>query len=424
MTCPRPRVGLGLMAVLLFLATGCGKSEQELAREARDARVIAEVRGRGGETWLCEPGDGVSDWRYIGAVTAIRFHGCDLWETNLADILPADTIESVDFSRCVLGDHHARQLANLPHLRHVYLDDTDVTDEAVRLLCQLPELDLLSLRHCQITDAAAVHLAQAKKLTTLNLETTHVTAAGMAPLTQKLSSARWSTVPSEAIRKSLLRLTRAGFYTAENLIKVRQDGEPLRFYILWRKNCEENPRVMDDLQTLSQAGLLHLRMLNMGFPVFPAGHIDALAELEIQDHDPRTMLFYQTPAEAESSFLQLGSVEKLTLVGSPESGPLLQDLLRFNGLREVSLTRQTIDPHLWRRLTGELNLKSVEFYACTFENIAAFEAVDSIDIQFEKCRADQTTLLLRLAPGAQIDEPAKEQPIRYLKVDPGAPRND
>ncbi|QDU97524.1 hypothetical protein [Lignipirellula cremea] len=399
---------LGLMTGLLIAGTGCGRSEQDLARRARDAKVAAEVHRLGGEVTQVDPEDVADTGLYAGAVAGVSFQCCDLWDSSLAEIVQADTITYVDFRQCSFGDHHARQLASLPRLTTVRLSDTDITDEGVRLLSQLPALEYLDLDRCQISDAAAASLASARNLRHVGLRATYVTPAGIAALAPQLSVAgsQWSTVPSEAVRLAMVRISRMGLFIEDNLSEVRDDGEPLTFDVEWGGQWNQDARVMEHFQTLSQAGLLRIQVDMSSFPAVPDGQLDSIAELVfyVKSYiDPATS---PPAADAVASLSQLGSVEKLTIEASGDLGPLLRELLKLKGLRQVSLSHQAIDPDLWRLLTAERELQQIDFLECTFENIAAFQAIqnDSARIQFKSCPAEQTTELLRVAPQATVGE--------------------
>jgi Leucine-rich repeat (LRR) protein len=116
--------------------------------------------------------------------TAVDLSGCTLTNDELEQILTrAQNIKHLDLSRTNVTDESLRQLwpteddtgtvrtrtSNLPNLKFLLLDDTNITDVGIRILARHTELRGLSLRDTAITDEAALDLAKMPALERISL---------------------------------------------------------------------------------------------------------------------------------------------------------------------------------------------------------------------------------------------------------------
>lgn len=81
-----------------------------------------------------------------------------------------------------LIDSDLRVLADLPALRELQLDHTNITDRSTVHLLGCRNLQVLGLREVNITDASLPHIAKLKQIRELDLWGTRVTSAGLREL--------------------------------------------------------------------------------------------------------------------------------------------------------------------------------------------------------------------------------------------------
>ena len=82
-----------------------------------------------------------------------------------------------------LEDADLQALSDLPSLRELQLDHTNITDRATVYLAGCPRLRVLGFRQVQITDASLPNIAKLTQLRELDLWGTRVTSSGLSALT-------------------------------------------------------------------------------------------------------------------------------------------------------------------------------------------------------------------------------------------------
>jgi Leucine-rich repeat (LRR) protein len=92
----------------------------------------------------------------------------------LGDVSGIESVSSLELGGSkMLTDDGVRHLARLPHLKHLDLSGTAITDRALDVLRHLPELETLSLAMTHVTDAGIAQLSACEKLERVNLSWTH-----------------------------------------------------------------------------------------------------------------------------------------------------------------------------------------------------------------------------------------------------------
>ena len=94
----------------------------------------------------------------------------------------AHSLESLWFDDCPVGDEGIEELARLPKLARVVLNNTHITDAALKHLAAIPRLDWLWLDGTAVTDRGLAHLTAATGLNSLAIRNTAVTDDGILPL--------------------------------------------------------------------------------------------------------------------------------------------------------------------------------------------------------------------------------------------------
>jgi uncharacterized protein (TIGR03067 family) len=141
------------------------------------------------------------------ATATIQRLGGTLWQT---DFDPDKTPDLVAFwLRPALSDADTEKAAGaleqLPRLRTLILDCTQITDKGLAHLTSLTRLTELSLKATRVTDAGLKHLERLTSLKKVNLRLTAVSQRGVVALRKALPRAvieqsRFDELPAEAVR--------------------------------------------------------------------------------------------------------------------------------------------------------------------------------------------------------------------------------
>ena len=95
---------------------------------------------------------------------------------------PRGQVYWVHLEKCRVTDDDLACLADLPHLRRLYLADTEIGDRGLAAVAGLPNLERVSLWKTKVTDAGMAHLARSTNLRVLDLHHTRVGDAGLKRL--------------------------------------------------------------------------------------------------------------------------------------------------------------------------------------------------------------------------------------------------
>jgi len=107
-------------------------------------------------------------------------------DAAVAKLIPvADAIVDLDLGGSRITDAALPNVAKMPRVSRLRLENTTVTDQALAPLKQMPKLESLSLYGCPITDAGLPALAEIPSLKHVYLGATKVTPQGLAALKQK-----------------------------------------------------------------------------------------------------------------------------------------------------------------------------------------------------------------------------------------------
>lgn len=112
----------------------------------------------------------------------LRFYKCSLTPACLGDISALPKLESLWIEKSNIGDDAVERLAGHPTLSQVVLNATAISDLAVRYLVTLPKLEWLWLDETAITDKGIALLVSASRLNSLALRKTSVTDEGILQL--------------------------------------------------------------------------------------------------------------------------------------------------------------------------------------------------------------------------------------------------
>jgi hypothetical protein len=123
-------------------------------------------------------------------VREFRAYDCPITDRSLEQIAHWEALERFEVygpplrgSReggAKITDVGIKSLAQLPHMREVYLQSLDITDAAADAIARMPSLETVGLRYClSVTDAALIPFAKLPRLRHLDLCGSKITDAGI-----------------------------------------------------------------------------------------------------------------------------------------------------------------------------------------------------------------------------------------------------
>jgi hypothetical protein len=95
-------------------------------------------------------------------------------------------VVAVDLRNCNFASHHLAHLRGFPLLESLYLDRSNVTDDAIAQIAGSPRLTTLSVSSTEVTDAGLEHLLNFPRLSTLDIAYTRVSRSAADNLKQSL----------------------------------------------------------------------------------------------------------------------------------------------------------------------------------------------------------------------------------------------
>jgi hypothetical protein len=156
-----------------------------LAVHRSDSCAMAIFRQRGGTVVAHESGGPIPEFSLLGAEDRRRAKRVDLsgvyFDDELLQLVTAlRRVETLHLGFNV-SDDAAAALGKLSNLRHLYLENTQITDTGVSALTSFPRLRLLSLGR-NVTNDGLVHITALKSLVYVDLASTQVTDDGLSHL--------------------------------------------------------------------------------------------------------------------------------------------------------------------------------------------------------------------------------------------------
>ena len=140
-----------LVGLLLLLICGCGDSERR--------RIAEQLELSGGVV--------VAD-----------------------DELPNDRVVRIILRGSKVSDEQLDHLTDLEHLRHLYLDDSEISNDGLVKISALPTIEMLSIRNTQVDDECISSIAKLQSLRWLYISQTGLTQRGIRKLRKALPNTR------------------------------------------------------------------------------------------------------------------------------------------------------------------------------------------------------------------------------------------
>lgn len=254
----RRKFQFSLRTLLIFAtlcAILCSWVAVELQQVRRQSKAVVEIRKLGGAVTYVPVFRG-EGWLPLQAVPS-----GPAW---LSRVLGDDSYlftepVMVNLRSVTVTDAVLQQLAYLPRLQRLDLEQSQVTDAAIEHLKGLTDLKNLDLSHTRITDAGLEHLKGLTQLEMLNLSHTQVTDAGLEHLealtelhTLALSHAKITGSGLEDIRG----LTKMSYLYLDNTEITDEGLKHLKQFPLLQMLNLDHTKVTD-------AGLRHLKSLKV-----------------------------------------------------------------------------------------------------------------------------------------------------------------
>ena len=215
---PRPRTNRPLAVVAWALPTCTALAvvawvlPAYLARDATEARALAEVRRLGGTferdvkiqddpvvavllAGRPVDADGLAALKGLPHLQRLILRRSPIDDATLGPVGGNEDLRMLDLDETRIGDPGLARLTTLSRLRALYLAKTALTDAGLPHLSRLTKLLHLGLSGTSITDAGLIHLHPLTELRELDLSGTRVTQAGLATLRAALPRTRIIAAP-------------------------------------------------------------------------------------------------------------------------------------------------------------------------------------------------------------------------------------
>lgn len=177
-----------------------------------------------------------------------------LWARVVLGNAYRGNMTDVGFLDCKIDDRADllfRQLAQLPCLRVLILNGSDVSDSSLRMVHKLRSLQHLYLRETSVTDAGVIHLQDLPQLSVLDLSQTRITDDALSVV---------STIP----KLRILALDRTDISDA-GLLRL-QDASDLTVV-----HITDNPNITPDAISALKDSVPGLQVVPPDILSFPAG---------------------------------------------------------------------------------------------------------------------------------------------------------
>jgi len=168
-------VGMSICAVVVAWL------KYPIIQTRHEKQVAARVEQLGGSVaWggLVE-GRGKKGRSYIGAVD---LSGTQVSDDDLAEIASLPELTHLNLNDAQIGSEGLAHLAKMSQIKQLELSGTLTTDDDLRQLAELSTLEVLKLEHCQITDEGLRHIAGSTSLWMLHIDGASVTKNGLLHL--------------------------------------------------------------------------------------------------------------------------------------------------------------------------------------------------------------------------------------------------
>jgi Leucine-rich repeat (LRR) protein len=109
----------------------------------------------------------------------LQLSGSRVTDDGLTSLGGLTRLEHLDFGGAPITGRGFAHLRRLKQLRKLWLCGSPIRDEHLTHLAASPELETLNLRETQVSDAGMVHIAKLEELRDLDLANTRLTDAGM-----------------------------------------------------------------------------------------------------------------------------------------------------------------------------------------------------------------------------------------------------
>jgi hypothetical protein len=130
--------------------------------------------------------DGLEQLARLPEIGKLYLDNTQVTDAGLSHLVSMPQLHSLSLKNTRITDAGLSPLETLPQLRYLSLENTQITDAGLQHLEALNRLDRLDLRKTQVTDSGFEHLKKLTQLRSLNIRQTRVTADGIESLQQAL----------------------------------------------------------------------------------------------------------------------------------------------------------------------------------------------------------------------------------------------
>lgn len=331
----------------------------------------SSVRGAGGKAKTAQDSKDHRDLPDY-AVVKIKLRHQELDPKVLQNALPLPYLEELDLRGTNFGNDQLKYLPDCPRLKKVLLDFTKVSDEGLWILPDVPQLEFVSLSGCNVSDEIVDVLLACKNLKSVTLVNTHVTQVGAKRLEEGKLPVTWlGTLDHEKTRLALARLQRKSIYAQVSVDLDSGNYKPSWILIDFHQDARIDPEVLQDLQYLEQIAPFRMTVRR----------IDALPLLAQLTRVDQLTIYAPSklspgPTDITPQNLKENPVASLTSLDmSVRDLPaeMLVKWIQTEGLEDLRLNRQTIDPSVWQAIIQAPTLKRIEFNFCEFQDWDQFQ---------------------------------------------------
>lgn len=220
-----------------------------------------------------------------GKITYVSLSDRKLSGDDLALFGLLHDLEILHLRNCRYGDRIFDYVKAMPHLEHLTLWGSDVTDDGLRSIRKLP-LKELDLRATRVGDAGVAHLRDMKTLEKLDLLQTRVTDAGMVHLARLTRLKELSLISTRIGDEGLKHLSALTGLTELQLEGTRVTAKGLEHIAKLKKLglLTLHRTAITDKSMASLSGLKHLETLYLcDTPITDEGlkHLEKISSLGV-----------------------------------------------------------------------------------------------------------------------------------------------
>jgi len=318
-------------------------------------------------------------------IVYLSLAGTGLGDEEVPQFIPTGFVEEVDLRRLAIGKQTLEHLGRCRKLRRLILYCTDIADQDMRHLRNLSELEELDITFTAISDEGLNHLSDCQSLNFVRAMETYVTEKGAKSLQTRLPNAylEHSTVPSEEVRKTLMRLSREGPQVQVWMTPPSDlpDKEPLTYSAMHVDLRVNRETAIERLKIIAAARPLNIRLHNCSPEELSSlAAVSGIMALEIRSPEIRD--------EDLKELTSLAGLQELSLRSCPITDNGLATICELSTIRSLCLMDTLSTDAGLAKLRKLDNLKTLYLIGGEFTDagILSVSKVSSLEeLQLSQC---------------------------------------